>query len=273
MLERLIGNVRERLGQPYQFPEGFKQSTKPDSGNDKKYMGTPKFSELENWLVTVTNRFALSRLGGPDAKIDRLRVDFLQSWLDDEALSWYNRHVVGSNRSITYWTFCDVIKGLYDWFIHASSMQDAREGFRRVSYSTATGIQTFYDSLLDHAQNMSVLPDDYTILEQFLAGLPSWMASKMFEDFGLSPESNTLDDFVATAKAIEQRGKTKTYYEAMKHNMRSNPSTTRATPKPAPPSCQPTVAHNVGQRSAPTRLARFSRPPPRTMNNKAKPMG
>ena len=62
-------------------------------------------------------------------------------------------------------------------------MQDAREGFRQVSYSTATGIQTFYNSLLDHAQNMSVLPDDYTILEQFLAGLPLWMALKMFEDF------------------------------------------------------------------------------------------
>jgi len=104
-------------------------------------------------------------------------------------------------------------------------------------------------------------------------GLPSWMASKMFEDFGLFPESNTLDDFVTTAKAIEQRRKTKTYYEAMKHNMQSNPSTTMATPKPAPPSCQPTVAHNVGQHSTPTRLARFSRPPPRTMNNKAKPTG
>jgi len=70
MLERLIGNVHERLGQPYQFPEGFKQSTKPNSGNDKKHTGTPKFSKLENWLVTVTNCFALSRLGGPDAKID-----------------------------------------------------------------------------------------------------------------------------------------------------------------------------------------------------------
>jgi len=45
------------------------------------------------------------------------------------------------------------------------------------------------------------------------------MASKMFEDFGLSPESNTLDNFVATAKAIEQQGKTKTYYEIMRCNV------------------------------------------------------
>jgi len=114
MIEQLMGNVHERLGQPYEFPDGFKQSTKPDSGNEKKYSRTPKFSDLETWLVMVTNCFALSRLGGPDAKIDRLRVDFLQMWLEGEALNWYNRHIVGSNRSIPYWMFCDVIKGLYD---------------------------------------------------------------------------------------------------------------------------------------------------------------
>ena len=79
MINQLMGNVRERLGQPYQFPDGFKQSTKPDSGNEKKYSGTSKFSDLETWLVTVTNRFALSQLGGPNVKINRLRVDFLQS--------------------------------------------------------------------------------------------------------------------------------------------------------------------------------------------------
>ena len=109
MIERLMGNVRERLGQPYVFPDGFKQSIKPDSQGEKKYSGTPKFKDLETWLVTVTNRFALSRLGGASSKIDRLRVDFLQSWLEGEALDWYNRHVVGSNQAITHWYFCNII--------------------------------------------------------------------------------------------------------------------------------------------------------------------
>jgi len=204
MVKRLMRNICERLSQPYEFSEEFKQSIKPDSGNDKKYSSTSKFKDLETWLVTVTNRFALSRMGGLSTQVDRLRVDFLQSWLEGEALDWYNRHVVGSNRAITYWSFCDVLEGLYDRFIHASSMQDAREGFRKVTYSAANGIQSFYDTLLEHAQNMSVYPDDYSILELFLTGIPPWMASKMFEDFGLSPESNTLDDFVAMAKAIEQ---------------------------------------------------------------------
>jgi len=80
---------------------------------------------------------------------------------------------------------------------------------------------------------MSVYPDDYSILELFLTGIPPWIASKMFKDVGLSPESNMLDDFMATAKAIEQRGKTKTYYEIMRCNIQGTASGTnnRAMPK------------------------------------------
>jgi len=65
-------NIRERLSQPYKFSKGFKQSVKPDSGNNKKYSGTSKFKDLETWLVTVTNRFALSCLGGLSTQVDRL---------------------------------------------------------------------------------------------------------------------------------------------------------------------------------------------------------
>jgi len=86
MIERLMGNFRERLGQPYVFPNGFKQSIKLDSQGEKKYSGTPKFKDLETWLVMVTNRFALSWLGGASSKIDWLRVNFLQSWLEGNLL-------------------------------------------------------------------------------------------------------------------------------------------------------------------------------------------
>ena len=60
IIKRLMGNIQERLGQPYVFPDGFRQSIKPDSQGEKKYFGTSKFKDLEMWLVIVTNRFALS---------------------------------------------------------------------------------------------------------------------------------------------------------------------------------------------------------------------
>ena len=86
MIKWLIGNVQEKLRQPYEFSKGFKQPIKPNSSNTKKYLGTPKFKDLENWLVIITNHFALSRLGGPEPAVNKLHVNFLQSWLESETL-------------------------------------------------------------------------------------------------------------------------------------------------------------------------------------------
>jgi len=74
---------------------------------------------------------------------------------------------------------------MYERFIHPTSMQDTREGFRNTKYTPTLGVQGFYDTLLDHAQNMAVYPDGYTILEEFLRGLPLAMTTKMFKDIGL----------------------------------------------------------------------------------------
>jgi hypothetical protein len=92
-------------------------------------------------------------------------------------------------------------------------MQDAREEFRKTKYSTVTGIQGLYDSLLDCAQNMAIYPDSYTILKEFLKGMPPSMRSKCFLDYGMSPETSTLEEFVAVAKEIEQSEKTEAYYK------------------------------------------------------------
>ena len=95
-------------------------------------------------------------------------------------------------------------------------MQHAREGFKKATYSPTVGVQSFYDSLLDHAQNMAIYPDDYSILEQFLTGILQVMATKMFENFGLSPEIHSLDNFVTTAKAIEQQSQMNVHYKIIR---------------------------------------------------------
>ena len=57
----------------------------------------------------------------------------------------------------------DVIIGLYDQFMHPTMMQDAHEVYSATCYSDKLGIQGYYDTLIDHAQNMSVYPDAYTV--------------------------------------------------------------------------------------------------------------
>jgi hypothetical protein len=49
-------------------------------------------------------------------------------------------------------------------------MQDVKENFRKTRYTTATGVQGFYNALLEHAQNMAIYPDSYTIMEEFMGG-------------------------------------------------------------------------------------------------------
>jgi len=90
-------------------------------------------------------------------------------------------------------------------------MQDARKEFLSASYNTATGIQGYYDILMDHAQNMVIYSDDYQVMERFLSGIPDDIWDKVFE-CGLSPEVNMIDDLVACAKAIEISKKTVAHY-------------------------------------------------------------
>ena len=90
-------------------------------------------------------------------------------------------------------------------------MQDMCKEFLSTLYDTATGIQGYYDILIDHAQNMVIYPDDYQIIEHFLNGIPDDIQEKVF-DCSLSPEVNTIDDLVTCAKAIEIMKKTMMHY-------------------------------------------------------------
>ncbi|KAG6871330.1 hypothetical protein C0993_003483, partial [Termitomyces sp. T159_Od127] len=76
-------------------------------------------------------------------------------------------------------------------------MQEAREAFRTAVYDARTGIQTFYDDLVGHAQNMAIYLDEFTIWETFLDGIPAEMRHALIRDDNLSPEVNTVTEFLA----------------------------------------------------------------------------
>ena len=94
-----------------------------------------------------------------------------------EAKKWYAHHVVHINHSQIYWSFKDVILELYDWFTHPTTMQDACDAYT-TKYLPQLGIQGFYNTLIDHTQNMSMYLDAYI----FLQGLPMDMHTKMLEN-------------------------------------------------------------------------------------------
>ncbi|KAG6882074.1 hypothetical protein C0992_012817, partial [Termitomyces sp. T32_za158] len=72
---------------------------------------------------------------------------------------------------------------------------------------------TFYDDLVGHAQNMAVYPDEFTIRETFLDGIPAEMRRALIRDDNLSPEVNTVTEFLAYAIRYEQSARTASHYD------------------------------------------------------------
>ncbi|KAG6823853.1 hypothetical protein H0H92_008839 [Tricholoma furcatifolium] len=161
---RLLDIIEELLSRRVQPPEGIKSKRMDPAKTITAYAGSPKFGDLEDWLMSVCVYLAIAQYG------------------------------------------------LYDRFILPTTMQDAREAFCLAVYRTKDGVQGYYDVLLEHAQNMIVYPDEMTIREKFLEGIPEDMLVSLICDGGLAPEVNTIEEFVSEAKAYENSLKTASHY-------------------------------------------------------------
>ncbi|KAG6858508.1 hypothetical protein C0995_016101 [Termitomyces sp. Mi166 len=75
------------------------------------------------------------------------------------------------------------------------------------------GVQTFYEELIGHAQNMAMYPDEFTIWETFLDGIPAEMRRVLIRNDNLSPEVNTVTKFLAYAIRYKQSAHTATHYD------------------------------------------------------------
>ncbi|KAG6894385.1 hypothetical protein C0992_006321 [Termitomyces sp. T32_za158] len=91
--------------------------------------------------------------------------------------------------------------------------RDAQEAFIATTYTDKLGVQGFYDTLIDHAQNMSIYPDNWVMIDTFLRGIPDAMRESLICDDGLSPEVNTVEEFVAHALHYEQAHKIAKHFE------------------------------------------------------------
>ncbi|KAG6846325.1 hypothetical protein H0H93_014658, partial [Arthromyces matolae] len=81
---------------------------------------------------------------------------------------------------------------------------------------------------------MSVFPDAYTLLEAFLDGIPEAMRHKLIEQDKLSPEINTVEEFMAHAVAHEQSKKTADHFDR-RSTRRHTSKSAKATPSTPSP--------------------------------------
>ncbi|KAG6896207.1 hypothetical protein C0992_009713 [Termitomyces sp. T32_za158] len=192
--------VDDSLGVRFKFPDGVRPC-QAEGKHIRAYAGGHKFSQLEDWAMDVCYHLAACCYGGHN--MDQERIFVLHEFMDGEAWNWFCRHVLHTNRDKSYWTFKEVLIGLYNRFVNAATMQEAHEAFRMAVYNARTGIQTFYNDLVSHAQNMAVYLDEFTIWETFLDGIPAEMHCALIGNDNLSPEVNTVTKFLALNASSE----------------------------------------------------------------------
>jgi len=145
-----------------------------------RYKGSPRrFQKLELWPKKFAVMSQAMQYGCDDRDLERVLV--IPEFLEGEAEKWFCRHLVHVNRSKEIWIFERVITGLYDRFIHSTTMQEARDAYCTARYNPQYGVQGFYDTLMSHAQHMSVYPDSYNPMDTFLRGLPESMRAEMLK--------------------------------------------------------------------------------------------
>jgi hypothetical protein len=134
------------------------------------YSGSEDIEAFNSWLQGLLRWLSLNHCGGPERDQERSKLTAV--FLKDKASAWYLDNVDSVTRRRRQWTFKKIITGLYDRFIHESSIQTATTKFHEVKYTANSGVRGFYHDLERYAARMIHAPDQYTFKTHLMMGLP-----------------------------------------------------------------------------------------------------
>jgi hypothetical protein len=206
----------------------------------EKYSGDEDIEQFNGWLHSLLRWLKINHFTGPEH--ERERIALTAMYLSKKAKTWFNDNVEGINRRRRVWTFKDVITGLYDRFIHESSIQDATQKFYSVKYTTDGGVYGYYHELQRYALRMIHEPDSYTFNTQLMMGLPSGILQSVV-DKGITAETSVLEDILYMAKSVEEGNKVLRCYDEHRQPGVSNSSHPVRVALPSRPS--PTASRPV----------------------------
>ncbi|KAE9392565.1 hypothetical protein BT96DRAFT_1000207 [Gymnopus androsaceus JB14] len=201
----LKGILREYRKQIWHFcNHETVQSTEMPKGikipNPSRFTGSNDVEEFDTWLLALLRWIVISRLVG---KVNNDQcVQVVGSFLDKDALRWYNDEVTGLHRSQLNWTFEKVILGLFARFVQATTIHVAAEKFEATEYDPEKGVRAYKAELQWWGSRMTRPPNSYALRKKFLDGLPTSIISEMIER-GASPDLATLSKMVKTVERLE----------------------------------------------------------------------
>ncbi|KAE9384332.1 hypothetical protein BT96DRAFT_1008187 [Gymnopus androsaceus JB14] len=189
------------------------QSTEMPKGikipNPSRFTGSNNVEEFDTWLSALLRWIVISRLVG---KVNNDQcVQVVGSFLDEDALRWYNDEVTGLHHSQLNWTFEKVILGLFARFVQATTIHIAAEKFEATEYNPEKGVQAYKAELQRWGSRMTRPPNYYALRKKFLDGLPTSIISEMIER-GASPDLAMLSKMVKTVERIEDNKALENFY-------------------------------------------------------------
>jgi len=176
----------------------------------KAYSGDEDIEQFDGWLHSMLQWMKINHYAGPEHKRDCITL--MAMYLDDKAKTWFNDNIKGINHRRRVWTFKDIITGLYDWFIHELSIQDATQKFYSVKYTMDGGVYGFYHELEHYVLRMIHALDSYTFNTQLMMGLLASMIWSVI-DKGVTAETSSLNEILHMAKPVKEGNKVMQRYD------------------------------------------------------------
>lgn len=179
-----------------ELPKGLKTST------PKRYIGSAKLEDFENWLSEFLGWLQLSCLTGDNMNYPQLIA--LGTVLGETAAEWYNREIRDPDRSRQHWDLESAIIALHNRFLHKATVQHATKKFAATRYDATQGVAGFYNELQTYASRMVVPPDEYTFKQKFLKGLPLEVVRPMMQSHHITAEWSTVSEILNAAIAVQE---------------------------------------------------------------------
>ncbi len=196
--QKIIDFIRLNLERRLQIPDGLKPP-RWDAKTMTKYTGSESKDLFWQWLKSVVFMYRSSQLGGPEH--DEEQILILDLLLEDKAKLWFQDCI--SRLSEVKPTFVEVIVEMYRRFVNESAQQDARDAFRDAKWQDGDGrVQAWHNKITHLVEDMDIAPDQYSIKEKFMEGLPDSIRLKVFAD-KMSIEYNSINKLVESALDAE----------------------------------------------------------------------
>ncbi|KAF8546417.1 hypothetical protein OG21DRAFT_1527849 [Imleria badia] len=182
----------------------------------RNYRGQDDLEKFDDWVSQLLKYYHMFKVTGPNRDEDR--VLYTRLFLEGIASEWYNQGIESPDHRTLYWSFEDLICGLFKCFVHEASVQSTADQYDRTRFDHEKGALAFYNNLRCCAYRMVQPSDDYSFKRKFICGLPHSIIKRIFEACGISAEHSTIEEILDEVQQMETAQKALNLLIKTSHN-------------------------------------------------------